>query len=897
MKKKSKLICSLLVSALLFTASPAGAFAEFDEKGEEIFGGSEESAASTFAAYALEETEGVTEPEGLPGGCGVILEEETEETDDVTISTSNALSGADAAIQWTKHTVPVACDNTVTSEIKTSYLANTSDGYMRVIYDGSEVVVEYYDTAFQLTRQGRLPLELGIWGGFFAGSEAYYLVEGQANPNGVDGGEVVRIIKYDLEWNRLGAGKILAENGWEYEIRYPFNTACVNMAEVDGKLYIVTGREGYVDPEVGQGHQGMMIIRMDEETFATEIVFGDFWHSFSQHIASNGSDLFLYECSEGSRMTTLRQFDTLCTDIDDAMKKWVPVLAYGGERTSLWSIPCYASADDIAISSENVLGIGTSIDQSRYEEVKTNRDIPHNIYLTVTPLSDLDKDATNVAWLTDYKGDGKCFVGLNLTKVNDNRFLVTWEEFDPVEEEDVVLADMNDTLSSGTLHYLFVDGSGKKIGKEYTAPGRISDCKPVANGNKVVYFASNGNSLAFYTIDAATGDFQKKVHQIAGEDITWSFKDGVLAFSGSGVLQWEAVARNRYPLSCTSANRVYDYFFDCLDGLQNEIIELTLNKGITAISEAAFKGFSKLQKATLPDGLAEIGEMAFKGCTALRKLQIPDSVTIIGEDILWTGDTPPYSMKHIVLATICGSCTSYARTYAETNGISFEATHTWDGGVVTKAPTTTDKGVRTYTCTSCQATKKKSIAKLLENSLSVANPTVEHKRITLKKATTFQIDAANAQGKLSFTASTDAKNAGIKVSSKGTVTIPKACKAGTYKVTVKAAGTEKVAPATKAVEIKILKSANTLTVTPTAKAYRQAKLKKAVTFALEVTKARGAVSFAPYKTTREAGITISKTGTVTIPKKCPKGTYKITVKAAGNGSYKSGKVIVKVVIK
>ena len=38
---------------------------------------------------------------------------------------------------------------------------------------------------------------------------------------------------------------------------------------------------------------------------------------------------------------------------------------------------------------------------------------------------------------------------------------------------------------------------------------------------------------------------------------------------------------------------------------------------------------------------------------------------------------------------------------------------------------------------------------------------------------------------------------------------------------------------------------------------------------------------------KKAKIVVSAKGKVKIPKKCKKGTYKITVKAAGNKNYKS----------
>ena len=42
--------------------------------------------------------------------------------------------------------------------------------------------------------------------------------------------------------------------------------------------------------------------------------------------------------------------------------------------------------------------------------------------------------------------------------------------------------------------------------------------------------------------------------------------------------------------------------------------------------------------------------------------------------------------------------------------------HTWNNGVVTKEPTTSSEGIKTYTCTTCNATKTESITPLVDNT-------------------------------------------------------------------------------------------------------------------------------------------------------------------------------------
>lgn len=137
--------------------------------------------------------------------------------------------------------------------------------------------------------------------------------------------------------------------------------------------------------------------------------------------------MYVLKQSEGSRYTKLSKYD-----LDDFDKTSVPVLKYGGSRSSPWAVPCYASVDGMALFSSHALCLGTSIDQSGYDSVSS--DTAHNIYLTATPMTDFTENATNVKWLTDYSGGGKSFLGVKITKVHDSRFLVAWEE--AVEEDE-----------------------------------------------------------------------------------------------------------------------------------------------------------------------------------------------------------------------------------------------------------------------------------------------------------------------------------------------------------------------------------------------------------------------------------------------------------------------------
>lgn len=93
----------------------------------------------------------------------------------------------------------------------------------------------------------------------------------------------------------------------------------------------------------------------------------------------------------------------------------------------------------------------------------------------------------------------------------------------------------------------------------------------------------------------------------------------------------------------------------------------------------------------------------------------------------------------------------------------------------------------------------------------------------------------------------------------------------------------------------ITKADNSLTVSVKSKKFSVKKnLKKAKSFKLGAKSAQGTLTFTLDKKAKKAKLKVSKAGKVTVPKKCKKGTYKITVKAAGNAYYNAKSITVKV---
>ncbi len=559
-------------------------------------------------------------------------------------------------------TYPTAMDNMNDFYLrKSSFLISTETGYMRLYHKDKTIYIEYFDESFNVLKKMSIDMELDLWGGFYAGEGAYYVMEGQICTEENQKKEAIRVIKYDLNWSRLGAASIYS--GEPTEIMYPFDYGSGTMAEKDGFLYVGTAREC--------DHQGLLLLRINEETMEGEVYDCDYWHSFAQYVQTSDSTLYLLEQSDGNRCTQLTAYD-----LTEGGANTIPVLKYGGTHTSSWAIACYSSVDDIAISDDCILGLGTSIDQSLYDQV--NSDVAHNVYLTVTPKNDFTAEKTEVKWFTDHKDDGNSFAAINITKISGDRFLLMWQEF----EDDYQLRDLPDSRGK-MLHYIFVDGHGNAVSKEYVTKADLSECHPILNGSKVVWYASTGNKVEFYQIDTVTEKLKEKVYQVAGEHALWDIKDGVLTITGTGEIDIEEYY-HRFFISSTSGGGTEAH--ETWEDQREKITKIVIAEGITSIAEDCFSGFEALEEVDIGSTVKSIGECAFRGAENLGRVYIRSKKVSIGSDAFWSGWYSYYGDSHIVYATLYCPKGSNVVDYAKENGISYAVVRFDENGNVITGP-------------------------------------------------------------------------------------------------------------------------------------------------------------------------------------------------------------------
>ncbi len=93
-------------------------------------------------------------------------------------------------------------------------------------------------------------------------------------------------------------------------------------------------------------------------------------------------------------------------------------------------------------------------------------------------------------------------------------------------------------------------------------------------------------------------------------DVTWALDDhGVLTLSGN--------------------NAVVYYNGPWYEERQN-IVQVVMQTGISAIGDGAFSGYGNLTSVTISNGVTSIGEEAFESA-GLSEITIPDSVETIGD--------------------------------------------------------------------------------------------------------------------------------------------------------------------------------------------------------------------------------------------------------------------------
>ena len=360
----------------------------------------------------------------------------------------------------------------------TSCLCDLEDsGVMLVRYDGETVTAQCFDDELQPTECTVLMPELPLFGGFYQGTDSYFLVFGQENPEENDSTEVLRIVRYSKTWERLASASLCGAN-----TRRPFADGTLRMVQYGNYLYLHTAHQMYrsLDGMAYQSNLTLSVRISDMEVtdgrFAVENnETGYVSRSLDQYIALDGSTLLTADLGNAEpRAVVLTKyllpagkdrFTGPCTQVE--------VLPIGGVPGDMET---GVTLGGLAVTDSAYLVAGSSAEPS--SDIRCG---VRNIFVTATDKNDFSAAGTSLFWLTSYK-EGSAVSSPRLVPVDSGRCLLLWNE-------------------NTNLHYVLLDGMGVPQTGVLTAIAPPPDCEPLVRGDCVLWYYMDNGSPIFCSLD------------------------------------------------------------------------------------------------------------------------------------------------------------------------------------------------------------------------------------------------------------------------------------------------------------------------------------------------------------------------------------------------------------
>lgn len=401
---------------------------------------------------------------------------------------------------------PTASDNALDNcydfsakVVKSHLYVNASGGLTRVeALTNKEIVVEDYSASFALLSQRKIPGELGYYGGFFAGQSYNFFIFGQENLSESDSVEVVRVVKYDKSWNRLGQASISGIN-----TQRAFASGSVRCAESGGMLYIHASHTMYKSSD-GRNHQANMNIvvrQSDMQVTETDCGVGGYnnyvSHSFNQFIMADslGNLLTLDQGDAHPRALVIHKLPGLagsgsmrCTPSNPSANVQTERLDGndGENQTNVWPGGLVETSTGYLMAYAQCKGEGQYVP----------------LPLTQMKLAYISK--------ADFR-NGAAFQIRQLTantktsQAEGTPFLVPtglsggWILWNSVSNPPPNYNEVNEGLRYATYSADGTVGPVQKLNK--AAP--LSDCQPIYYSGKVVWYVTSNSAPVFYCLDAS----------------------------------------------------------------------------------------------------------------------------------------------------------------------------------------------------------------------------------------------------------------------------------------------------------------------------------------------------------------------------------------------------------
>ena len=360
-----------------------------------------------------------------------------------------------------------------------SYLYRGDDGsFYRVECGSGKLVIEQFTSGQTFVKSWNVTMELPEFGGFFAGENELFMVFGKDNLNDDSKQEVFRVVKYSKAMERLDSVSFYGMNTYK-----PFDAGSLRMDETDTELYIRTAHEMFLSSD-GKHHQANVTLVVNKESMIQSYANVGVSNVSSTGYVSHSFNQFLKV--DGDRVVT--------ADHGDAYPRSVVLCVYKTgdlfeepQNTTILEIPgeigdnyTGVTVGGLEFSDSSYLVAGSSINLDNFNSSKTK-----NIYLSV-----VDKNSLSVRniQVTNYsEGSSNNVSTPHLVKISEDEFVLMWEE-----------------NSGNTVKLAFFDGRGNRLAGNGTGSisASLSDCQPIVEDGKVMWYVTNGSNLTFYSFEA-----------------------------------------------------------------------------------------------------------------------------------------------------------------------------------------------------------------------------------------------------------------------------------------------------------------------------------------------------------------------------------------------------------
>lgn len=414
--------------------------------------------------------DGVEEaPTGDPAEDGG---EEAQEEMPAAIRLSKAFASGDNSLSWEfpRWQEPVK-----------SYLINGGSEVLSVLSAPGGVTIEHYNDDGALSATKRIGLELPIFGGFFSGTRFNYIVYGQENRDEQPEREVIRIVRYDKQFNRIDSVSITGESSYTVS---PFYAGSARMAEYGNTLVLHTARLRYLTSD-GYNHQSQLTIIVNTDKMQVVNMLGAFQlnhvsHSFDQYVLFDGAAHVLLDHGDSYPRALV-------------LHKWN---GSGYDAVNLFDIPGQIGDNATGMTvggfegtSSHYMAAFNTIDHSRIDLETAGGEINRrDIMLAVIPKNSISQDQVKHITLAAYTGTDRYASVPKLVRVSGDKLAVLWQEFDSHRQ----ISD---------LRVAMVDGRGQLLEDIRTVEGFVlSEAQPVVDGDSLVWITDRDNTRTLYAL-------------------------------------------------------------------------------------------------------------------------------------------------------------------------------------------------------------------------------------------------------------------------------------------------------------------------------------------------------------------------------------------------------------